>query len=45
MRAQKSQPTEDMRIAAQLLEGADLSIMSAKVSQKKSNRSAISCDG
>ena len=35
VRSQESQPTEDMGIAAQGLVGADLSILSAEVSQKK----------
>lgn len=45
VRPQESQPTEDMRIAAQLIERANLRMVTAEISQKVPNRSAIGRDG
>ena len=45
VRPQESQPTEDMGIAAQLIERANLRILSAEISQKVPNGSAIGGDG
>src|SRR5438445_4099471 len=45
VRAQESQPAQDVRIAAQLFERMDLSKLSAEVSQKVPNCSAIGIEG
>ena len=45
VRPQESQPTEDMRIAAQLIERVNLRILTAEISQKVPNCSAIGRDG
>src|SRR2546428_14003384 len=45
VRPQEGQPTEDMRIAAQLIERPDGRILSAEISQKEPDGSAIGGDG
>lgn len=45
VRPQQGQPTEDMGIAAQLIERVNLRILSAEISQKVPNCSAIGRDG
>ena len=45
LRPQESQPTEDMGIAAQLIESVHLRMLSAEISQKMPNCSAIGGDG
>ncbi len=45
VRPQESQPTEDMGIAAQLIERVNLRILSAEISQKEPDGSAIGGDG
>src|SRR5450755_391059 len=45
VRPQQGQPTEDVGIAAQLIERVDLRILSAEKSQKVPNGSAIGRDG
>src|ERR1035438_9289018 len=45
LRPQQSQPSEDMRIPVQLVERANLRILSAEIIQKVSNGSAIGSDG
>src|SRR5712692_5898858 len=45
VRPQEGQPTEDMGIAAQLIERVNLRMLSAEISQKVPNGSAIGGDG
>src|SRR5215467_6311069 len=44
VRPQQGQPTEDMGSAAQLIERENLRILTAEISQKVPNCSAIGCD-
>ena len=45
VRPQESQPTEDMGIAAQLIERVNRRILSAEISQEVPDRTAIGGDG
>ena len=45
VRPQQGQPTEDMGIAVQLMERVNLRMLSAEISQKVPNGSAIGSDG
>lgn len=45
VRPQEGQPTEDMRVAAQLIEGSNSRIASTEISQKEPDGSAIGGEG
>src|SRR6516225_4896550 len=45
VRPQEGQPTEDMRVAAQLIEGLNRRIASTEISQKEPDGTAIGGDG